>query len=97
MPIMKKLENLNVSKLRLIKFFRMNNFLIYAYTVEVWVEFNYVFYSHVNSGGSGRVADGEQGKALDLLEQKNSRTVRNDQESRIQAARERFLARKANK
>ncbi|OWM76194.1 probable pre-mRNA-splicing factor ATP-dependent RNA helicase DEAH4 [Punica granatum] len=63
MPIMKKLGNLNVSKL---------------------------------SGGSGRIADGEE-KASDLLEQKNAGTIQNDQESRIQAARERFLARKANK
>ncbi|KAK4790187.1 hypothetical protein SAY86_017491 [Trapa natans] len=63
-PIMKKLENLNVNRL---------------------------------SGGSDQVTDGEQRKSSSLLQQKNLAIEQDDRESKIQAARERFLARKAER
>ena len=97
-PILKKLENLNINKLRYISLIRRNNSKEKTSIILVmWCEYQAFLFTG-NSGGSYQVEDKTEEKSSDPP-QKSVDVARppNDAEIRIQAARDRFLARKAKR
>lgn len=101
-PILKKLEKLDIKKLRYHIFFPLpkRNFEEQAYGFPPSGTGIETFFLCVWSSGGSRLSDESiEGENSGLQEKKVNvaEPLPDDSESRVQAARERFLARKANK
>lgn len=95
-PILKKLEKINITKLRYSRFFQKYTSLVYiAFSLPYLIVTTFL---RENSGGSSHSEEKIEGDNPNLQKQEVVAVgPPDDRDSKIQAARDRFLARKANK